>query len=104
MAQALLSKEATKVPALVGLALNIPFLVLFVALLVIPKGRLVDLGRQVKARAAPPSRLSARSRRVVWGLSLIGAVVLPHVVGARLAVWTAALSQGALVLSPGRPV
>jgi branched-subunit amino acid ABC-type transport system permease component len=101
MAQALISKEATRVPALVGLDLNIPFLVLFVVLLVIPKGRLVDLGRQVKARATPPSRLSVRSRRVVWALSLAVAAVLPHVVGARLALWNTAMSQVVLFLSLG---
>src|SRR5205807_2529950 len=40
MAQSLISKEATRIPALVGLDLNIPFLVLFIVLLVTPKGRL----------------------------------------------------------------
>lgn len=101
MAQALISKQATTVPALVGLDLNIPFLVLFLVLLVIPKGRLVDLGRQVKARAVPPSRLSAQTRRVVWTAALGVGLVLPHVVGARLALWNTALSQVVLFLSLG---
>src|SRR5207244_11472339 len=68
---------------------------------VTPKARLVDLGRQVKARAAPPSRLSLRSRRTVSALALVFAVVLPHVVGARLALWNTALSQVVLFLSLG---
>jgi branched-subunit amino acid ABC-type transport system permease component len=101
MAQALISKEATRVPALVGLDLNIPFLVLFIVLLVTPKGRLVDLGRQVKARAAPPSRLSLRSRRTVSVVALAFAVVLPHVVGARLALWNTAMAEVVLFLSLG---
>jgi branched-subunit amino acid ABC-type transport system permease component len=101
VAQALISKEATRMPALVGLDLNIPFLVLFVVLLVTPKGRLVDLGRPVKARATPAGRRSVGSQRTVWSAALLVGLVLPKLVGARLPLWNTALSQVVLFLSLG---
>ena len=101
MAQAVISKEATRMPALVGLDLNVPFLVLFVVLVVLPKGRLVELGRQVKARAVPPSRIPLRHRRAGMAVALAFAVVLPHVVGSRLPLWNTAMSEVVLFLSLG---
>lgn len=101
VAQALISKQATEVPSLVGLDLNVPFLVLFLVLLIIPKGKLVELGRQVKARAVPPSRIPLRHRRAGWAVAMVGALALPHLVGARLPLWNTAMSQVVLFLSLG---
>ena len=101
MVQAVISKEATRMPALVGLDLNVPFLVLFVVLVVLPKGRLVELGRQVKARAVPPSRVPLRHRQVGVALALVFALVLPHIVGSRLPLWNTAMSEVVLFLSLG---
>ncbi|MGH8972853.1 MAG: ABC transporter permease subunit [Acidimicrobiia bacterium] len=101
VAQAVISKEATEIPSLVGLDLNVPFLVLFLVLLVIPKGKLVELGRQVKARAVPPSRIPLRHRRAGWAVAMVGALALPHLVGARLPLWNTAMSMVVLFLSLG---
>jgi branched-subunit amino acid ABC-type transport system permease component len=97
--QKLVSKEVAAHPAWQGLDLNMPFIVLFIALLVIPRRQLVEVGRQVKSRAVPPSPFSARTRASGYAVVLGGALLVPQLVGSRLPVWTTAMSQVVLFAS-----
>jgi ABC-type branched-subunit amino acid transport system permease subunit len=96
--QGFAGKLAASNPTLQGLDTNMPFLFLFIALLVIPRGKLVELGERVKRKTVQPL-LSARTRRYVGAATLIAAAVLPQMVGTKLPVWNQALSQLLLFLS-----
>jgi ABC-type branched-subunit amino acid transport system permease subunit len=98
--QAVISKEAGAHALLRGLDINVPFLVLMIALLVLPKRRLVELGRAIKPRASTP-RLSPRGRALAFVIVAIGAVIVPQVVGVRLVSWNVAMAQVVLYLSLG---
>lgn len=84
-----------------GLNLNMPFLFLFVALLVIPKGRLVELGQRVKPRPQPGPLFPARYRLPASLAGVAAALALPFLVGTNLPTWNAALAQLLLFLSLG---
>ena len=101
VAQKLVSKETSSHEWLQGLDFNLPFIVLFVALLVLGRRRLGDLGAQVRARTAPPLALPPQLRLGGGGVVLIGALLVPHLVGSRLPVWISAMSQVLLFLSLG---
>jgi ABC-type branched-subunit amino acid transport system permease subunit len=97
--QSLVGKEVGTRDYLAGLDTNMPFVVLFIVLLVIPRRQLVEVGRQVKARATPPSPFSPRTQAVGYVLLLAGALMIPHVVGADIPLWSTAMSQSVLFLS-----
>jgi ABC-type branched-subunit amino acid transport system permease subunit len=81
---------------------NSPFLVLFVGLLVVPRRKLVDVGRQVKAKANSPSPLSLRARSMVNLAMFGGLALIPLVVsGTKLVYWSEAMSSVVLFLSLG---
>jgi ABC-type branched-subunit amino acid transport system permease subunit len=101
IAQKLVSKETATHAWLQGLDFNLPFLVLFVVLLVLGRRRLGDLGAQVRVRAVVPKQLGARPKLVLTVVGLLGAVLVPQLVGARLPVWINAMSQVLLFLSLG---
>ena len=82
-----------------GIDTNMPFIVLFIVLLVIPRGQLVEVGRHVKARATAASPFSPRVRGLGYVALLGGAIAVPHVVGAHLPLWVTAMSQVVLFLS-----
>jgi ABC-type branched-subunit amino acid transport system permease subunit len=97
--QKVISKAIGSQEQLQGLDLAVPFLVLFVGLLVIPRVRLVEVGRAVRERAAPASQLTRRARASVIGLAAAAALVLPLVVGAKIPAYDVALSQVLLFAS-----
>jgi ABC-type branched-subunit amino acid transport system permease subunit len=97
--QKLMSKEVADHPALQGLDLNMPFIVLFIALLAIPRHQLVEVGRQVKARAVPPSQFSGRTRAGGYAFVLGVALLVPAFAGSRLPVWNTAMTQVVLFAS-----
>lgn len=99
--QKLVSQQVASTPSLQGLDLNIPFLVLFIVLLVLNRGKLVEVGRQVKARAVPPSPFTPRQQAVGYAVALAVLLVVPFVVGAKQPVWNSALAQVVLFLSLG---
>jgi ABC-type branched-subunit amino acid transport system permease subunit len=99
--QKLLSKEVGDHPLLQGLDINVPFLVLFVLLLVIPRGKLAEVGRTVKARAIAPSPFSRPTRTVGYGVLIGGALLIPQLVGAHLPLYLTAMTQVVLFLSLG---
>ncbi|MDQ2650714.1 MAG: ABC transporter permease [Actinomycetota bacterium] len=97
--QAVVSKEAGAHSWLRGLDINIPFLILFVVLLITPPGKLVELGRRVRpARASGPV---LPRPALVGAVAVVGAiaVAIPHVADVRLVSWTQALTQMVLFLS-----
>lgn len=97
--QKVVSKASGGNEALQGLDLAVPFLVLFVGLLVIPKGKLTEVGRAVRARPVPQSLFSGRTRLAGYGSALAVALLLPAVVGAKLPAYNVALSQVVLFVS-----
>jgi ABC-type branched-subunit amino acid transport system permease subunit len=101
VAQKLVSKQTSTHEWLQGLDFNLPFIVLFIALLVLGRRRLGDLGGQVRARTAPPLHLPMHLRLGGGVAVFIGALIVPHVVGTRLPVWISAMSQVLLFLSLG---
>jgi len=85
---------------LAGLSQSIPFIVLFLVLVVTPRAKLVD-HRAVAARLASPWRAPARVQ-LVGGLIMVGVLVSgPIWFGARLPSFTVALSYVLLFLSLG---
>jgi ABC-type branched-subunit amino acid transport system permease subunit len=100
LAQKLVSKDlSTSSEQLAGLDLTVPFIVLFIGLLVIPRKHLVEVGRQVKPRAAKPSRIKLRDRRIIMGLMIGVALTIPAFSGTHQIAWNVALTQVALFMS-----
>lgn len=95
------SKEVASRPVLQGLDINMPFLVLFLVLLVSPKGRLKEVGRQVTSRAAPASSLPLPVQAALGSALAVGLVLVPVLVGSKLAIWSAALPYALVFLSLG---
>jgi ABC-type branched-subunit amino acid transport system permease subunit len=99
--QAISGKFVGQHPVLQGLDNNMPFLFLFVGLLVIPRSRLQELGRSVRLRL--PVRVAPTMRTKYAGIAVCLAVslVIPFLVGTKLASWNAALAVMPLFLSLG---
>lgn len=100
VAQAVMSKLISGNPSALGLDTNVPFLALIIVLLVLPRARLVEVGKQVRVRAAPPTRFTPKGR-LVLGFAFLGAVLIPFVVGSKLPIWTTAVTQVVLFASLG---
>lgn len=101
VAQKLVSKQTSEYEWLQGLDFNLPFIVLFIVLLVLGRRRLGDLGSQVRARVPASRQYSMPTVMLLSAVGLFAAVMIPHVVGARLPVWINAMSQVLLFLSLG---
>jgi branched-subunit amino acid ABC-type transport system permease component len=78
-------------PPFNGLSASMPFLVLFVVLLIVPVSK---LPRSRSLSFAPPARRTSRPVILVPAtiLGIAGLVLVPFIVHARLPVWTGALS------------
>ncbi len=96
--QAVLSKEASAHSWMQGLDVNTPFLVLFVVLLVLPRRKLVELGRAVRGtgrtRTAPPWQ-----QVTGWSLVAVAALLAPTYWGVHQSSYTVAATQVLLFLS-----
>ncbi len=100
IAARLSTKYIGDVEWLAGLPASLPFIVLFVALLVLPKRTLVDASQaQARVAVARASTIPIGVRRAGLALLGIALVVIPHVVGAKLPVYTNALIFVILYLS-----
>lgn len=97
--QNLMSKVVSSHTDLQGLDTNMPFIVLFILLLVLPRDQLREVGRQIKNRAVPESRFTLHQRGVGWMAILVVALLIPMVVGSRLPSYNTAMSQVVLFLS-----
>ncbi|HYT39763.1 MAG TPA: ABC transporter permease [Acidimicrobiia bacterium] len=84
-----------------SLPVNLPFIVLFVALLVTPTRKLVERGSQVVRRPLAPLVFSRRTNVVGGAVGLAVAVAIPHVVGARLPIYITGLAYVILFASLG---
>ncbi|GAA5112204.1 ABC transporter permease [Haloechinothrix salitolerans] len=87
---ALATKFVVGSETLAGLPPAIPFLVLFAVLLVAGKRRLVEVGGQLRAPVSSPL-LTPSATRVVVLVTLVVALAIPHLVGAKVPVYSNAL-------------
>lgn len=99
--QAFTQKFQQDYPSLNGLDGSVPFLFLFIGLLVIPKGRLVELGQKTSATVRTTRLMTDTQRNVVASVAVLAFVLVPHVVGSKLPIWTTAVAFIPLFLSLG---
>jgi len=99
VAQAVTSKATGHSHQLQGIHLAVPFLILFIGLLVIPRGKLIEIGRTVRARPRPAAVLGPRERAVAFAALAGVLVALPHLVGAKLPGYNVAMTQVLLFAS-----
>jgi ABC-type branched-subunit amino acid transport system ATPase component/branched-subunit amino acid ABC-type transport system permease component len=101
VAGAIATKYVVNVPWLIGLPSSLPFIVLFIVLLVTPRSRLV-VRSFVVPRRIPPSWHAPAPARVLAGLIFLGVLcAVPSLVGVNLASYTSALILVILILSLG---
>jgi ABC-type branched-subunit amino acid transport system permease subunit len=103
LTQKLLAKEVATSTTLAGLDVNLPFIVLFAVLLLVPKHRLVEFGHAAKTSTtrAVRSSLSPVAQRLVVAGVVLAALAVPFVVGSKLPLWLNAATQIVLFLSLG---
>jgi branched-subunit amino acid ABC-type transport system permease component len=99
IASAFASKWVASTESLAGIPNAVPFLILFLALLVIPRRRLVEVGQQAVARTRARRTVAPRSAAGAAIGSIVIFAVLPLVVGSKLPIWTQGLGQAPLFLS-----
>lgn len=101
IAGALATKYVVDVPWLIGLPSGLPFIVLFVVLLVTPRSKLAPR-RFLTPRTIPTSWHAPTRMRVLAGVLFLGVLCLvPSWVGTNLTVYSSALVLVILVLSLG---
>lgn len=101
IAGALATKYVVDVSWLIGLPSGLPFIVLFVALLVTPRSKLAPR-RFITPRTIPPSWHAPTRMRLLAGVLFLGVLcMVPSWVGTNLTVYSSALVLVILVLSLG---
>jgi ABC-type branched-subunit amino acid transport system ATPase component/branched-subunit amino acid ABC-type transport system permease component len=101
VAGALATKYVVNVPWLIGFPSSLPFVVLFIVLLVTPRGKLV-VRSFVVARRIPPSWHAPVRARLYSGVVFLAVLcAVPWLVGTDLASYTSALIMVILILSLG---
>ena len=101
IAGALATKYVVDVPWLAGLPAGLPFIVLFVVLLVTPRAKLAAR-RFIPPRTIPPSWHAPIRVRVVSGVLFIGFLcAIPSLVGTKVGIYSGALVLVILILSLG---
>ena len=89
---ALATKYLAGYPALAGLPSTLPFLVLFVALLVTPRRYLIERGARVVRRAALPAPLPRPVLTAVAAVGTVALVAAPRLAAGKLPVLTTGLA------------
>jgi branched-subunit amino acid ABC-type transport system permease component len=89
---ALATKYLAAYPALAGLPSTLPFLVLFVALLVTPRRYLIERGARVVRRAAVPAPLPRPVLAAAAAAGTVALVAAPQLVSGKLPVLTTGLA------------
>jgi ABC-type branched-subunit amino acid transport system ATPase component/branched-subunit amino acid ABC-type transport system permease component len=97
---ALSTKYVVDVGWLSGVPSSLPFAVLFVALLVIPRHKLVPLSR-IEIRLKPQYRASGRLRLITGAVVVVPLLLFGQVAGANLPYFTESLITAILMLSLG---
>jgi ABC-type branched-subunit amino acid transport system ATPase component/branched-subunit amino acid ABC-type transport system permease component len=101
VAGALATKYVVNVPWLIGFPSSLPFVVLFIVLLVTPRSKLV-VRSFVVARRIPPSWHAPVRARLYSGVVFLAVLcAVPWLVGTDLASYTSALIMVILILSLG---
>jgi branched-subunit amino acid ABC-type transport system permease component len=96
---ALLTKFLNSTGPIAALPATLPFLVLFGALLVVPKQHLVERGSQVLRRPLAPIAFSRRTQTVGLAVGAVVVLAIPQVVGTKLPLYTTALAYVILFAS-----
>ena len=97
----LLTKFLAGNQAFSGLSSTLPFIVLFVALMVTPASRLIERGQAVVRRPLPPIRFNRRVRTVTLVAGGAVAVAVPQVVGVHLPLYQTGVGFVVLFASLG---
>ncbi len=101
VAGALSTKYVSQIPWLAGLPPSLPFVILFIALIVTPRARLAKR-RYVASKSLPESWYAPTRVRLVFGaLFLVLLCFVPSFVGTNLSVFSGALTDVILFLSLG---
>ncbi|HEY1698216.1 MAG TPA: branched-chain amino acid ABC transporter permease/ATP-binding protein [Trebonia sp.] len=101
IAGAIATKYVVNVPWLIGFPSSLPFVVLFIVLLVTPRGRLVVRSFVVARRIPPSWHAPVRARLLSGAVFLAVLCAVPWLVGTDLASYTDALVLVILMLSLG---
>jgi branched-subunit amino acid ABC-type transport system permease component len=96
---AVTSKVASQNPALQNLPTTLPFVVLFLALLVTPKRRLIEIGASLQQRLPKLPQLSRTMGLARLAPLVVLAVLAPLLVGSHLLVWTKGVVFAILMMS-----
>jgi branched-subunit amino acid ABC-type transport system permease component len=101
LAAALVTKAVATTPALSGLPPSVPFFVLFAVLVVTPPRRLAVVTHRAAGQQSPAAVRGAprRTGAVVAAAGVVALVAAPFVVGARLPLYTNALTFALIFLS-----
>ena len=97
--QKVISKAIGSHEQLQGIDLAVPFLVLFIGLLVIPRRKLVEVGRLARPRPAPRSPFTPKVRGLGFVAAFIVALLVPTFASAKLPGYNVALTQVVLFAS-----
>jgi branched-subunit amino acid ABC-type transport system permease component len=101
VAAALLTKFLNTTGPIASLPATLPFLVLFGALLVVPKHHLIERGSQAVRRSLAPVAFSRRTKIRGLAAGAVVAVAIPLVAGTKLPLFTSALAFVILFASLG---
>jgi ABC-type branched-subunit amino acid transport system permease subunit len=97
--QGITSKLFSSHQSLSGIDFNMPFIVLFGILVFARRGWLVEVGREIKTRAVPASRLPMQARAGGYAVLLVAALLVPAFAGTKISFYNAAVSSVVLFLS-----
>lgn len=101
LAQKLLAKTVSTSETFAGLDVNLPFVVLFVVLLLVPRRKLVEFGKVAVRSVSAPRGLPRTQARLLMLAGGALTLALPLLVGSKLPIWLNATTQVVLFLSLG---
>ena len=99
--QALLTRYVSSTSILGSIAGNVPFLALFIVILLYPKRRLRAATRQESRRPLPTMVLKRSSEYVAGAAVVIFLIAVPFFAGVRLTAWTSTMGVCVVLLSLG---
>jgi ABC-type branched-subunit amino acid transport system ATPase component/branched-subunit amino acid ABC-type transport system permease component len=99
VAEALITKYVSSTSILGGLAASLPFIVLFVVLLVFPRRKLLVVRSVALVRRPIPWQFPARAQTIIGILVAAFLITVPQFAGFRITSWTTFLAYVILFLS-----
>jgi ABC-type branched-subunit amino acid transport system ATPase component/branched-subunit amino acid ABC-type transport system permease component len=101
VASSLITKYVSTTGILGGLAASVPFIVVFVAIMVLPRRRVLTW-TTIRGRTLGPSwKLPGSLQLILGAIVLVLLILVPQLVGFQLAGWTTSLTYVLLLLSLG---